>query len=61
MKPKKMKKYIYLIILFAYVMGIIGGIGYALYSGAWVIAVAVAILGAMAFPTAKEIYKKITE
>ena len=56
-----MKKYLYLIILFAYVMGIIGGIGYALYSGAWVIAVSVAILGAMAFPTAKEIYKKITE
>lgn len=51
-----MQKYIYLIILFAYVMGIIGGIGYALYSVACVIAVAVAILGAMAFQTAKEIY-----
>jgi len=56
-----MKKYLYLIILFAYVMGVIGGIGYAVYSGAYVIAVTVAILGALAFPTAKEIYKKITE
>lgn len=56
-----MKKYLYLIIIFAYVMGVIGGIGYAVYSGAYIIAVAVAILGAMAFPTAKEIYKKITE
>jgi uncharacterized membrane protein len=56
-----MKKYIYLIGLFAYAMGTIGGIGYACYSGAWVIAVAVAILGVMAFPTAKEFYMKITE
>jgi uncharacterized membrane protein len=56
-----MKKYIYLIGLFAYAMGTIGGIGYACYSGAWVIAVAVAILSAMAFPTAKEFYYKITE
>jgi uncharacterized membrane protein len=56
-----MKKYIYLIGLFAYAMGTIGGIGYACYSGAWVIAVAVAILGTMAFSTAKKFYKKITE
>lgn len=56
-----MRKYICLILLFLYVMGTIGGIGYACYSGAWVIAVAVLVLGAMAFPTAKEIYKKITK
>lgn len=56
-----MKKYIYLIGLFAYAMGTIGGIGYACYSGAWVISVAVAILSAMALPTAKKIYHKITE
>jgi uncharacterized membrane protein len=56
-----MKKYIYLIGLFAYAMGTIGGIGYACYSGAWVIAVTVAVLGAMAFPTAKNLYHKITE
>ncbi len=42
-------------------MGTIGGIGYACYSCAWVIAVAVAILSAMAFPTAKKFYHKITE
>ena len=56
-----MKKYTYLIGLFAYAMGTIGGIGYACYAGAWVVAVAVAILGVMAYPTAKEFYKKITE
>ena len=56
-----MKKYYYLIVLFAYVMGTIGGIGYACYSGAWVIAAAVAVLGAMAFPTAKKLYHLITE
>ena len=56
-----MKKFAYLIILFAYVMGTIGGIGYACYAGAWVIALAVVILGVMAYPTAKEFYNKITE
>lgn len=56
-----MKKIIYLIILFAYVMGIIGGIGYACYCKAWVIAVAVAILGMLAFPTAWYIYEKMME
>ena len=54
-------KYVYFIALFLYAMGVIGGIGYAIYSGAWVIAVAVAVLGVLAFPTAKMLYKKITE
>ena len=56
-----MKKYIYLVILFLYAMGVIGGIGYTLYCNEYVIAVAVAVLGAMAYPTAKELYKKIME
>ena len=54
-----MEKYLYLIILFAYAMGVVGGIGYALYSGAWVIAVAVLILGVMAFPTAWKVYDEL--
>ena len=56
-----MKKYLYLIILFLYVTGTIGGIGYTCYVHEWVIAIAVAVVGVMAFPTAKNIYKKITE
>ena len=57
----KMKKILYPILLLFYAMGTIGGIGYACYCKAWVIAVAVAILSAMAFPTAKHIYDKMTE
>ena len=33
--------------LCGWVLGVIGGIGYACYSGAWVIAVAVLVLGVM--------------
>ena len=47
-------------ILMAYLMGSIGGIGYACYSKAYVIAVAVAVLAAMAFPTAKSVFQKWT-
>jgi len=56
-----MKKFLYLVILFAYIMGTIGGIGYTLYIGEYVIAVAVAVVGVLAFPTAKYIYHKIME
>lgn len=56
-----MKKLAYLIILFAYVMGIIGGIGYTCYVHEYVIALAVAVVGAMAFHNAKNIYKKMME
>ena len=50
------KGFLYTIILMAYLMGTIGGIGYAYYSKAYVIAVAVAVLAAMAYPKAKEIF-----
>ena len=56
-----MKRFVYLIILFAYVMGIIGGIGYTCYIHEWVIAIAVAVVGVMAFPAAKNIYKKMMD
>lgn len=56
-----MKKFAYLIILFAYVMGTIAGIGYACYVHEWVIAIAVAVVGVMAFPTAKNIYLNMIE
>lgn len=56
-----MKKFVYLAILFAYVMGVIGGIGYACYVHEWVIAIAVAVVGVMAYPTAKDIYLNMME
>lgn len=40
--------------LFFALMGFIGGIGYCLYSGAWVIAICIVVLGGLAYPTAKE-------
>lgn len=49
------------IILVLYVLGAIGGFGYACYSGAYLIAVAVLVLAVMAFPTAKRIFKEWTE
>ena len=56
-----MKKILYFLALFLYGLGTIGGIGYALYSGAWVIAIAVAVLAAMAWPTAKKLYHLLAE
>lgn len=38
----------------AWVLGTFGGFGYAIYSKAYLVAIAVAILGAMAFPTVKK-------
>lgn len=37
----------------AYVLGSIGGFGYAAYNHAWLIAAGVAVLACMAFPVAK--------
>lgn len=49
------------ITLALYVLGAIGGFGYACYSGAYLIAVAVLVLAVMAFPTAKRIFREWTE
>lgn len=56
-----MKKILYFLALFLYGIGAIGGIGYALYSGAWIVAIAVAVLAAMAWPTAKKLYHLLAE
>lgn len=53
-----MKKYFVAFFwLIVYLVGLIGGVGYAAYCGAWVIAVCTALLGVMAFPVAKEAFK----
>ena len=54
-----MKKILYFLALFLYGLGTIGGIGYAIYSGAWVIAIAVVVLAVMAFPTAKWFFNQL--
>ena len=40
--------------LCAYVLGALGGFGYAIYSKAYLIAVCIVVLAWMAFPKAKE-------
>ena len=44
-----------------YAMGVIGGIGYAVESKAYVIAVAVGMLGYMALPMAKNWWKELNK
>lgn len=53
------KKFGYFFALCAYVVGAIGGFGYALYSKAYFIAVCVVALAAMAFPTAKKFFQDL--
>jgi hypothetical protein len=49
------------ITLALYILGAIGGFGYACYSGAYVIAAAVLVLAILAFPTIKDVWKKWQE
>jgi len=46
--------FISFIILALYILGCIGGFGYAVYSGAYLISIAVIALAVMAWPTAKK-------
>ena len=56
-----MKKIYYFIMLCLYVLGVVGGIGWSLYSGgyAYAYAVGVAALGFMAWPKFKDYLLKI--
>lgn len=53
------KKIISFIILAMYILGSIGGFGYACYSGAYLISVAVVALAVMAWPTAWKYIKDL--
>lgn len=44
------------IMICCYILGSIGGFGYSIYKGQYLIAFSVAILAFMAFPKAKEYY-----
>lgn len=52
-----MKQLFSVLVLWFYALGTIGGIGYAVYCEAYLIAVAVLVLALMAFPTARSYYK----
>jgi hypothetical protein len=47
------------IILALYILGAIGGFGYAVYSGAYLISIAVIALAVMAWPTAWKCIKDL--
>jgi len=55
------KQILRMVILMAYVMGAIGGTGYALYCHAYVIAIAVVVLAVLAFPVVKKIFQDWTK
>lgn len=46
--------FISFIILALYILGSIGGFGYSVYSGAYLISIAIIALAVMAWPTAKK-------
>lgn len=52
-----MKKILYFFLLFLGVVGAIGGIGYSLFNGAIPIAVGVGVLGWMAWPKFREMFR----
>lgn len=54
-----LKKLVYFFAMCAYGVGAIGGFGCALYCKAYFIAVCVAVLAAMAFPTVKMFCHKL--
>lgn len=55
-----MKKILYFLLLFLYILGLIGGIGYTLCNHAWVIAIGVIVLGVMGWPTARDCIKNLS-
>jgi hypothetical protein len=56
-----MKKAFYFLMLLLYVLGIVGGFGYLVYYGQYVICAGIAGCGYMGWFKAKEYLKKLTE
>lgn len=56
-----MKKFICFLLLCLYVLGTIGGVGYALYNHAYLIAAGVVAVAAMAVPQVVKYFKEMTE
>ena len=58
-KLNDMKQILNFIILALAFVGLVGGIGYTIYSGAYPIAVGIAVLAYLAYPQAKEMFKSL--
>lgn len=56
-----MKGFFSALMMCAYILGTIGGFGYSAYGGSWPIAIAVAILGYMAWPQFVKYYHNCTD
>ena len=56
-----MNKVVYLLLLFLTVIGIIGGIGYSIYSNAHIIGVGLIATVYVAWPGIKDLYKKLSD
>ena len=52
------KGFLYLVVLMAYLIGTINGIGYSIYIGQWPTAISVAVLAVLAFPVVRNIFKE---
>ena len=53
-----LKGALYMLILFAYLIGTVNGIGYSIYIGQWPTAISVAVLAVLAFPVVRNIFKE---
>lgn len=54
-----MKKILEFVVLALAVLGLLGGIGYTIYNGAYPIAIGIAFLGYLAYPKVKEMFKEL--
>lgn len=52
------KLFLRTIILFAYVLGSVGGFGFSIQGGSWPCALSVVVLSVMALPTAWRIFRE---
>lgn len=56
-----LKKVLSFVLLFVWAMGIVGGIGYSIYGGAWPIAVGVAVAAWLSWPKVTELFHNLTD
>lgn len=54
-----MKNFYYFFVMAAWVLGAVGGFGWAAFNHAWLIALSVVALGVMAFPYVRKCFRKI--
>lgn len=57
---KNFKKFLYFLGVLAYILGVVGGIACAGYMKSWAVIIPIIVLAAMAFPVAREWFKKLS-